>query len=226
MRRGDDQKARGGFDGDKGKANKSRKGSEVSDGSQGRRIGRRQARFDPSKLIEKLKSQKYSKEAQQKNEGKRGFRGDDKKEQSKDIRKGFENQQGYPKKDGKHGFRGDLSKLSRKQRREMYTQAPGKPMKNDGKRGSRGDKAKELPKHKSKGLKQNQASQQKKDVKSGLHSNDKRNQPNQVEKKPKVDMGKKSGPRPITIAEIKKHDGRRGDGSFWSVIDGWVVDAT
>ena len=41
-----------------------------------------------------------------------------------------------------------------------------------------------------------------------------------------MDMSKKSGPRPITIAEIKKHDGRRGDGSFWSVIDGWVVDAT
>ena len=59
---GDEQKGRGrgGFHGDKGKdtSNKSRKGSEVNDGSQGRRIGRRQARFDPANLIAKLKSQK------------------------------------------------------------------------------------------------------------------------------------------------------------------------
>ena len=41
-----------------------------------------------------------------------------------------------------------------------------------------------------------------------------------------VEESKKLNPRPITGAEVKQHDGRSGNGSFWAVIDGWVVDAT
>jgi len=36
----------------------------------------------------------------------------------------------------------------------------------------------------------------------------------------------KRQPRLITAAEVQEHNGRDLDGTFWAVVDGWVVDAT
>ena len=38
-------------------------------------------------------------------------------------------------------------------------------------------------------------------------------------------LAQRSGPRPITADEVTAHNERKADGSFWAVVDGFVVEA-